>query len=884
MKLFIAEKPDVARQLRSIYDPSSKYHKNSQYSGWYEGDEYIFAAASGHLFTLKEPGELSSEWQKWDLELLPMNFPHNWPLKQIKGPRTDPGTFKMLKELCKRKDIDEIIVCTDPDREGQLIWGYIEQMIPGIKAPITRAWFKEWSPEMMEQCVDDRVPNTTYKNLELAGRCRAIGDAIEGFNDSRALTCRIPGRQIYSMGRVQTFTQYLVYKREKDILNFVEEPYTVVSMQTESDGKEPLTLRLKTDKKLSANEAKSIIDDVKQDSVVLHKTTKKTTSNVKKLYSTTEIQKEMNAKYGMSANETSDILQKLYSPEYALTTYPRTDVKVISASNAKNHAINALKNLQGTGLFDGLINEVLKNGWKISPVVISKDNNLPHEAITPVFGSIDKSKISRLSDNELKVYKAIVQRFLQAFFPKAEFEETTVTGEINDNVFEVKGKVIVNPGYLRVIGEGSDNVLPPITDGRAYKILAFNTEDKKTTPPSRFTEATLLEAMENAGKFIDDKDELKILKEVKGVGTGATRKGIIETLYNRKYIVSKGKTIYPTETTMKMLDMLPPTPLTSASSTAQMEMMLDDVQSGRLTMDEYLNAIEKRTADFVAAVKEMKVKGMSNNEVIEACPLCDGDIIETDFGFKCNNPDCDFIIWKKIAGKTITKENAQDLLVHGHTGWIKGFTSSKGTKFDAILELQGDKVKFTFDESLDLVCPKCGKPLKGSSKTVSCGDCGWTLWKTIAGKTLTDKQVKELITNGRTGVIKGFKSSKGSTFNASLKFDDNYKATFDFSDSKGSDGKKNSNAICECPECGGDIMENSKSFFCSNWNDGCKVSIWKNCMSFRGAKDITARDAKALFAGKVVKIACKSKAGKDYDGFIHYDKDNNRVEFDLEKD
>lgn len=886
-KLFIAEKPNVSKQLKSIYEPWAKYHSVSTYAGYYEGDSYIFTAASGHLFRIKEPQELNEEYKTWSLEQLPMDLPRNWPLKENNGSHYDPQIFKMIKKLAIRKDIDEIIVCTDPDREGQLIWSYIEEMLPPLRVKVTRAWFKEWSPEVMADCVENRKDNKSYADLEKAGRCRAIGDAIEGYNDSRAASCKFGSyKNIFSIGRVQTFTQSLVYGREQAILNFKPEDYSTIKLKCTSDSDTPLFLTHRTNKRLTRQEAENLKRSIMSSPyVVLNVEKKRKTQNVKKLYSTTEIQKEMNKRYGLSANETSDILQNTYSPEFALTTYPRTDVREISKSNADLHSRNAIENLLGCGLYDKEIQKVIDNDWKISNFVISKQDTLPHEAITPVFGSITKEKINQLNDNEYKVYKAIVQRFLQAFYPKAVYDETIINTEINEENFDARGKIIIEDGFMEIEGKEADSVLPPITNGSTYQVLDVIIDDKTTTAPARFTEATLLEAMENAGRFVDNKDEKEALKNTKGVGTGATRKETIKKLYARKYIELKGKTIYPTQKTMEMMKVLPPTPLTSASSTAQMEILLDQVQAGQISADDYFDIVDERTNAFIAAIKKCKSVAIQapSEKSIGKCPICGNPVIKTKVGWGCSDwkNGCHFTIWGKVSGKTLTKKQAVQLLEKGTTDFISGFQPKDKSKkpFSAALTFKQEdgtinyeKMRFQFSQSSDYVCPVCGAKMEQGNGYLRCPNCNMRLWTTVSGKKLSEQNILDLLDHKTTKEIKGFSSKAGKKFSAKLYLDENNQMKFDFSQ----DG------IIVCPKCGKNIVENEKTYSCEGWREGCKTTIWKDCFSKLGAKSISKAEAIKLFNGDSIRMQFISKNNKPYHVLVTYNFEENKLDWTFE--
>ena len=889
-KLFIAEKPSVSKQLKEMLSPKAKYTNVAKFVGYYEDDRYIFTSAAGHLFELQEPDKLNPKYEKWDMEDLPMDLPREWPLQINKNSKK---TFDLIKQLSQRKDIDEIIVCTDPDREGQLIWGYIEEMLPPLKVKVSRAWFTEWSPEKMTEAINNRQPNSNYKDLEKAGRCRAIDDAVEGYNDSRVVSCKFGSYgNIFSIGRVQTFTQNLVYQREKEIENFKPETYSTLDLIASSDSKETLTLNHKTNRHWSGKELEELKNRMEQDpTITLHTETTRKTRNVKKLYSTNDILKEMGSKYKISSKRTTQILQDLYQ-KYALTTYPRTDAREISKSNAENHAINALKNLKETGLFNKEIKKVLNNHWTISNSVVSNTESLAHEAITPVFGSIDPMNVYKLDSDERKVYEAIVRRYLQAFYPKAVFDETVITGEKENETFEAKGKIFIDKGFMEITGIENDTALPPITDGNTYNILDYDIEEKITTPPARYTESTLLEAMENAGRFVDDKQEKTVLKNVKGVGTGATRAGIIDTLYKRDYIEKKGKTIYPTKKTMDLMSELPPTPLTSASSTAHMEILLDDIQAGRLTPDAFFDEVDSRTAAFVEAVKGIEGHTIKNDQkTIGKCPICGKPVVETAKGWQCSgwkDSGCNFMIWKRISGKTISEKTAKELIEKNKTSTINNFVSKKGTNFNAALTWAQDEngnydyTHMIFDFSLPAVCkcPRCGGNIVETKQSFTCENwkngCQTYIWKSALKRrhsgNITAKEAIQLFAGKSVRHKCKSKAGKDYYIDVTYNLQEN-KIEMDFPNNQST--KK---PICQCPKCGGDIIETEKSFSCANWREGCKATIWKNALSYRGAKNITKTDAKKLFAGKIIKMQFVSKKGSTYYGNVFYNKDTNKLE------
>lgn len=891
MILIIGEKQDTARKIKAFLAPDAKWHSASKYSGYYENKDYCITALAGHIFTLKEPQEINEDYKRWDLDQLPLKLPKDWPLSPNQKSTTyDAKIFPMIKGLWTRKDIKEVIVCTDPDREGQLIWGYVEQMLPSIPAYISRAWFTEWSPEKMKEAIENRRPNTEYKNLETAGRCRAIGDAIEGYNGTRAVTCKYgQGKDLFSIGRVQTFTQYLVYQKEREIQDFKEEEYTTLSLCIESEEDEKtISLLHKTPQNLSATQAQALKETIEADgdSVVVCVQTKKTSQKSLKLYSTTSIQKEMDKKHGFSAEKTLKILQKLYSPEYALTTYPRTALDQISRSNAQHHALQALKNLKGTGILEKEIDRILSSGWSISNHLVSKQESLPHEAITPVFGQIQKEKIQQLSGDERIVYEAIVARFVQGFFPDAILEQTKITAQKVGETFETTGKRVISAGFLEVSGMEKETILPLVNDGKAYPIVSIDLQDKKTKPASRYTEATLLEAMEKAGRFTEDKENKEILRQT-GVGTDATRAGIIETLFKRDYIYKKGKTLYPTDKTMKLFDVLPQTPLTSADSTANMERLLNEIQEGIRDMESYFQEVDHRTREFVSAIQQQSVAfNYQGSGQIGVCPKCGGAVIKSPKGWQCTNwrNGCSFTIWETIAHKKLHEKQAKQLLEEGKTEFIRGFRSKEGKEFQAQLTFKKeagaidyDHLAFVFSQESKTECPCCKQILQEDGNRLYCEQCGFSLYKNVLGVRLKEKDLEALLEGKPTRLIKGFVSTKTKKkFSARLCLDEEHKMKFLFDEAD--------DVIGACPICHQPIMENSKSYYCSGWKQGCKTTIWKNALSYRGVETITKKEAKELLKGKSIRMKfCSKKTEKDYYGYVYFDPDTQKIEVELAK-
>lgn len=777
MKLIIAEKPNVAKQLKDALEPQAKWQvikKTTKFAvGYYEGTKYIYASAQGHLFTLQEPGEINPQYTKWDAKDIPMVFPDNMPLKASKT--AEPAYFKMLQTLICRKDIDEIIVATDPDREGQNIYEKIKRMIPHFPSVLeTRIWIKEWTPQGLRDAMDTRKPNSEYEGLKIAAECREQADAIIGWNDTRIaqLWYGTYGNMI-SLGRVQTPTTGFTVQRELEIQNFKPEDYAILALELSSDTlslEKNITALFKyTGKdKLTKQQA----DDIYK--VVSSQKTYKVTTDDKKssigclpLYNTVEIQKEMNKLYGFNASKTSEILEELYRK--GLTTYPRTDMKKISASSAKI-AINAIKELNRNKVGTVYTQEVEDRHYTIAKSVISSES-LPHEAITPSYGSISSATIAALNTEERKVYDSIIMRFTQAFFPNCETVTTTATTSImvnaEDVVFQAKGVAVIEPGWTQVCDIDKSQFLPAYTSGNFYDLVNIKKENKKTQPPARYTEASLLDAMEMAGRFLDDAQQISILKNCKGIGTGATRDEILKNIKNRNYITLSKKTIYPTEKAMSLFAVLPQSPLTSPAMTAQMEMYLDEVEQGMMSKEEFLEKVNKQVEDFVNAVKATPKKVISTNTTAEAnknkdsqtlgaCPICGNPVLENSKAYYCVNwkNGCKFAIWKTFMEKNITPAMVKQLVQKKQTSLVKGLRSKFGKVYDRRLMLDDTfQIAMAPEKKTSVaICPKCGNSILENEKSYYCESyktgCKLTIWKNALSKmgkeTISKKEAKQL--------------------------------------------------------------------------------------------------------------------------------------------
>lgn len=693
MKLIIAEKPNVAKDLKAALEPTARYIK-APGAGYYKGEKFIFACSLGHIITHTQPRDIDERYKDYSFEFLPLPI-RPLPLQIGKAPARD--YYNTLRNVVLKEKYDEIIVATDPDREGQGIYERIKKYMKGFpqNVPETRMWIKEWTREGLQNAYMHRDANENHKGLGDAAECRAYDDYSIGMNGSMACTAKF--HTFLSVGRVQTAVNKILVSREEEILNFVPQKYQALSLVVGSD--EPNTtveLKHKTEKKLSKAEALDLYNRLRTHSSVKVKVEeKKVSRKPMKLGGQTDFLQVMNKKYGFEAKKTSELLQTLYQ-EKKLTTYPGTEAHEISVSAAKS-ALKPLQNLVGkvSPEIDRLVNKVVDNGWHIASHCVT-DKELAHEAITPVFGSVSADTIQGLSQDEKKCYLEIIKRYLQAFYPNAVFNETAVETLVEDEPFVAKGKVLVQKGFYEVIGTGEDAVIPHMTDGGVYPIVDIKNEEKETKPPARYTEATLLEAMKNAARFVDDKHYAAILKseEVEGLGTGRTRSVILDVLKKRGYYVVKNKSIYATQTAIDLIRLLPDNiMITSPVMTAQMEEQLKLVEEGKVSKEAHMDATDKMVADMVRNIRNVTGTVMSREEsnALCKCPRCDGNIVENNKAFSCSKR-CGVVLFKEdkffnSLGKKMTKTYAKSLFTKGQTV-VKDIVSKKtNKKYDLVVKV-----------------------------------------------------------------------------------------------------------------------------------------------------------------------------------------------------
>jgi len=735
--LIVAEKPSVGRDLAGALPGT--FDKNEAFL---ESDEYVITWAVGHLVELAQPEEYDEKFKKWRMADLPI-VPEAFRLK----PR-DVKSKKQLNailKLMKRDDVERIVNACDAGREGELIFAYIyetafkpapepdgdengekpkrKKKAPPEPKPVERLWISSMTKQAIREGFEKLRPGEQLADLEAAARSRSEADWLVGMNATRAATIR--GRAwvggVVSLGRVQTPTLAMIVKREREIQAFVPEPYWLVHAQFDPryqglwfDGKDET--RIFGD----PNRADEIVAKVSGNEGIVEKVERKEQSErAPLLYDLTSLQRDANRRFGFSARRTLQAAQSLYESKKAIT-YPRTSSRFLSGDLVAQLKPTAAT-LQPIPEYAAAARYVLDLEQLPLGRVVNDAKVDDHHAIVPTDIEHD---VSAFSPDERRVFDLIARRFLAVFHPPARYARTTVVTLVEEERFRTRGKITLEAGWRGVYGletqeelqakqseeesEGEGNEIPPLDQGQTVRCVEAEAEAKETKPPPRYTEATLLSAMETAGKLIDDEELREAMKD-SGLGTPATRAETIETLIRREYIERAGKDLTPTPKGLQVITMLEEHPLTSPELTGNWEKRLTDIEHGEDDRSKFIDDIAEFTRATVEKIAELDKEKLRPERVeLGLCPRCGaetGEIIkENSKAYGCTSwksreeTGCGFVIWKRVAGRTLTPELARQLLEEGRTKEVvSGFRSRAGKPFRARLVLnQEGKVEFDF--------------------------------------------------------------------------------------------------------------------------------------------------------------------------------------------
>jgi DNA topoisomerase III len=710
--LVIAEKPSVARDLADALPGS--FENNDTYL---ESEDTVITFAVGHLVELTDPEDYDERFKKWRMADLPI-VPEEFRLRA--RDKKAEKQLKVIHKLLNRDDVDRIVNACDAGREGELIFAYIYET-SGVDKPVERLWINSMTKTAIKDGFEKLRPGEQLRQLEAAARSRSEADWLVGMNATRAATIR--GRAwvggVVSLGRVQTPTLALMVKREREIQAFVPEPYWLVHAQFDPryeglwfEGEES---RLKDGKRADGIAAKvsgaeGMVESVER---------KEQSERAPLLYDLTSLQRDANRRFGFSARRTLQAAQSLYEDKKAIT-YPRTNSRWLSGDLVSQLKPTAAT-LQPIPDYAEAARYVL--GLQQLPLgrVVNDSKVSDHHAIIP---TDVEHELDRFSPDERRIFDLVARRFLAVFHPPARYARTTIITVVEEERFRSRGKITLEAGWRGVYGlesdedrkarqqeEDSENEsaeLPPLEQGQSVKCVSAEVEAKETKPPPRYTEATLLSAMETAGKLIDDEELREAMKE-SGLGTPATRAETIETLIRREYIERAGKDLTPTPKGLQVISMLEEHPLTSPELTGDWEKRLTDIERGADERGAFIKDIEsftRATVEKIAALDKEKLR--PERVELGPCPRCGaetGEIIkENSKAYGCTSwksreeTGCGFVIWKRVAGRTLTPEIARQLLEEGKTKEvISGFRSRAGKPFRARLVLNDEgKVEFDF--------------------------------------------------------------------------------------------------------------------------------------------------------------------------------------------
>ncbi len=805
-KLIIAEKPSVANDLARVL---TGFKKEGEY---WESEDFVLSSAIGHLIELCKPTEYGKGKGKWSFESLPL-LPEEFKLKVIE--RTAPR-FEVLKKLLKRKDVTGVINACDAGREGELIFRYVMEAAE-CKKKVQRLWLQSMTPGSIRDGFTKLRKEEEMEPLLAAAKSRSESDWLVGINTTRALTAlnsKGGGFFLTTAGRVQTPTLSILVERELQIRAFVPKGYwevhatfgakageyegkwfdeTLADQKVAERGAEQRPERLWTQER-----AEQIVGECRGKTGEVHDEKKPARQLSPLLYDLTSLQREGNSRFGLSARRTLQIAQALYEKHKAIT-YPRTDSRYLPEDYLAV-AQSTLENFEGSE-FGEFSKTVLKKGWlKPTKRVFNSAKVSDHFAIIPT-----QQIPAKLDEIEMKVYAAIVRRFIAVFYPEAVYEVTNRITRVGAHAFRTDGKILKEAGWLAVYGkeaaeEGGEEgkLLVPVVEGEKVKTVAILAEGLQTKPPARMTEATLLSAMEGAGKLIED-DTLREAMGERGLGTPATRAATIETLISEEYVRRIGRELVPTAKAFGLfetLDALGIEILQSPEMTGEWEHKLKEIEHGRMKRDEFMLEIQKVARDIVEKARVFQDKDHVLRKLDFKDPQTGQEFEETLREYR--TLDQAYAVRKVLAGRRIEAHEFLELLEKGTMGLVDGFRSRLGRPFSAGLKLgEGRKIELVVGEeegTLDFTgqeplgqCLACGGNMFMSQLRYVCehsvskpSTCTFKVSKKILNRDITVPEVQDLLKNKKTALLEKFISNKTRRpFSAVLMWKDG-KVSFDF--------------------------------------------------------------------------------------------------------
>lgn len=881
--LIIAEKPSVAADIAKAI---GGFKKEPDY---FESDQYVLSSAVGHLLELCPPEGSEVKKGKWSFANLPF-IPPRFSLRPIEK---SENRLKVLAKLIKRKDIDTLVNACDAGREGELIFRYITQYT-GAKQPVQRLWLQSMTPAAIREGFTHLRGDSEMLPLADAAVCRSEADWLVGINGTRAMTAfnsKSGGFYLTTVGRVQTPTLAIVVEREERIKKFVAKDYwelhaTFGAAAGDYVGRwfdEGFVREKVKENETSEQRAERIWDKPKADAIrlkclgqpgIVTEESKPSTQISPALFDLTTLQREANSKFGFSAKNTLGIAQALYE-RHKVLTYPRTDSRALPEDYLPT-VRQTMEMLQTTD-YGPFAAKILQQDWvKPNKRIFNNAKISDHFAIIPTL-----QPPKNLSEPEQKIYDLVTKRFLAVFFPAAEFLITTRITRVQGEPFKSEGKVLVNAGWLAIYGreaqEDDTPTLMPVAAGEQVDTRQIEVMAHQTKPPARFSEATLLSAMENAGKLVED-EELREAMAEKGLGTPATRAAVIEGLIGEQYLHRQGKELVPSPKAFSLITLLrglKVDELCSPELTGDWEHQLRQIQRGQLKRSEFMEKIAEMTRYIVFKAKKYESDTVPGDfaTLKSPCPKCGSVIKENYKKFQCTNTGCDFSLWKTVSGRQFEVAEIEELISQKVVGPLQGFRSKLGRPFAGMIRL-GAEFKPEFDFGQDRAdaeggvaevdfsgkeplgaCPKCGARIfehvmnyvceksVGPSKT-----CDFRCAMIILQQPIDRGQMTKLLTAGKTDLLTNFISKKNNRpFKAFLVVGKDKKVSFEFpprerkAGAKGgkTDGPKEpavkidftgQTSLGVCPACGGQVFTGPESYLCEKSQaevKPCKFKVGK---------------------------------------------------------
>ncbi|HEX5220645.1 MAG TPA: DNA topoisomerase III, partial [Verrucomicrobiae bacterium] len=921
-------------------DISKALGKFQKHEDYFENDDYVVSSAVGHLLTIVPPEGVEAARGKWTFKCLPVIPPH-FDLQPIEK---SEKRLKTLAKLIKRKDVDKLINACDAGREGELIFRNIVRYTKA-KQPIQRLWLQSMTPAAIREGFAQLRDDASMQPLSDAATSRSEADWLVGINGTRAMTAfnsKLGGFFKTTVGRVQTPTLAILVEREGKIRKFVPRDYWEVIgtfdaaagqytgrwfdekfAKPDKDGDE----QLKPERIWDQQKAESIREKCLGKPGIVTEESKPSTSLSPLLYDLTSLQRDANSRFGFSAKNTLAVAQALYE-KHKVLTYPRTDSRALPEDYIGT-VKTTLQTLAGHGPTSGttfvtryatFAETILTSDWvRPNKRIFNNAKVSDHFAIIPT-----TQAPKGLSEPEQKLYDLVTKRFLAIFYPAAEFLETTRITRVEGEPFKSAGKVLVQPGWLTVYGkeaQGEDDNpnLAPVKPNETVKTSAVEVKQNVTKPPPRYSEATLLSAMEGAGKLVDD-EELRAAMSEKGLGTPATRAAIIEGLIYEGYVQRNGRELQATAkafSLMELLNGLGIPELTKPELTGDWEFQLRQIQRKQLSRSQFMTGIEEMTRRIVDRAKSFEQDTIPGDfgKLNVPCPKCGGEIHEKYKHYQCIK--CDFQVWKTLCGRMFEPEEVEKLITEKQVGPLQGFMSKKGFPFAALLKMSPEhKVEFDFGNDqnkegeaaapMDFTgkeplgkCPACGGRVFDGGMNYVCENqagaarsCKFRTGKIILQQEISPEQVKKLLAEGKTDLLKGFVSKKTNRkFEAYLVLKGGETA-FEFAPRE----KKSKAATKEpppkvdftgkavvgkCPKCGGNVFDTEAGYLCE------KSQMEKKRCTFKISREILqqpidATQAQKLLATHKSDLLDKfiSKAGKPFPAFLVMD-DKGKVTFEF---